>query len=158
MANENKPTDKTLDAKVIAAAVAEVIAKQRFGPVECQITDSTVSDRYGRKSVKVLDVIVPLPLIGMRVNSALYGNLEVKSDGTEISFTAYIPKKFMSAMDDDSRERFLAHVENGAASWVGFDKATAAAAAKLTGQSKKVAAGEIARPRLVKAVKAETAA
>jgi hypothetical protein len=108
---------------------APVYGKVRFG-VPAQ---RTVSDRYGRVSCVMLDAIVPVVGTGLAIKTAIYANLERKSDGVSVVPSAYLPKKVLLADAEGAADAFLAHVENAAAKWNGYEAAYDAAAAALIG-------------------------
>lgn len=145
--------DQNQQGKAIVAAVKA--ADPKFGVVSCsRPNNSTVSERFGRKSIATIACSVPINVIGAVVDVTIWGRLESKADGTKVTFEAGVPKgmKFPDAAD---YERFLAHVEASAVAWIGYEGATDAAVAKLLGNEPK---SDTARPRLVKAVKVQTAA
>lgn len=156
---ENKPkapAELKRAADVEAGKIARAAAKlaPQYGAVECEVTGASVSEKYGRKSIATIKCIVPIPALGLRIEATIWGGLQVKSDGTEITFAASMPKG-IRAMDAASKDRFLAHVENSAVRWAGYDKATGAAERELLGQKPVAVAGEVGRPKLVKRVKLE---
>jgi hypothetical protein len=143
------------DIKRDAIAIKREAAKliPQYGAVECEAALGSVSEKYGRKSIAVVRCLVPISGIGMKLDATLWGQLVTKSDGTEITFSASLPKGIKASSAAD-RDRFLAHVENSCVRWAGYEKATAAAEAELLGMRPKVAKGDpAARPRLVKQVK-----
>lgn len=129
---------------------ALLMLKDGYGAVECSSADGSVSERFGRKSCAVIECIVPIPLLGIKIMGTIWGRLETKADGTTVKFEASMPKG-IKHIDDAGKDKLLAHIENGAVEWAGYEKATDAATAKLMGQVK--APGTVGgRPTLVKRV------
>lgn len=124
-------------------------AKAVYGEVECNAKDGAVSERYGRKSCEVMEIIVAVPAAGIRIVGSLYANLTTKAEGTFVEFTAYVPPKSIKYRDSDAKDLLLATMEHAASNWHGYDKATASAEKRLLGQTHKIA-GQLERPRLVK--------
>jgi hypothetical protein len=129
-----------------------------YGTVECNAADGAVYEKFGRKSCAAIECMVSVPALGLKLPLAIWARLAVTPDGTEITFEASAPKgaKFIG----DGKEMLLAHVENAAAGWPGYDKATASAEARLMGQKQKINGADgnqISRPKLVKRVVLATA-
>lgn len=162
IAEQLRETQKVVEStdaadKIIAKMKEEnslllaAMKKVGYGEVECSLAEGTVSERFGKKSCAVIEVTLPIPHLGLRIIGTIWGRLENKPEGTTVTFEAAMPK-FIKATDAVAKERILAAMENGAAAWAGFDKATASAEARLMGQTTKVEPGETARPKLVKRV------
>lgn len=151
------PADIKREQSNQQAAIARAAAKlaPQYGDVECEVTGASVYEKFGRKSIAAIKCVVPIPALGIRVETTIWGSLVVKPDGTEITFAAAMPKG-IKASDSVSKDRFLAHVENSAVRWSGYVKATEAAERELLGQKAAVIAGEAVRPKLVKRVKLAT--
>lgn len=153
--NPVKSTDDVKKAAIAdTARIAKLAAKlaPQYGAVECSSANGSVSEKYGRKSIAVIAAKVPITSLGIVIEVTLWGQLVNKPDGTEISFSASMPKG-IKALDSIGKDRLLAHVENSCVRWAGYDKATDAAQRELLGQKPKPVAGEVGRPRLVKQVK-----
>lgn len=153
---EHEPTPKETakTVKADAAAILKAAAKlaPQWGPVECSAAGGSVSEKYGRKFIAAIKCLVPIPALGVVVETAMFGNLKVTAEETSVTFTASLPKS-IKALNAESRDRFLAHVENSAAKWKDYEKVTDDAASELLGRKRKSVAGE--RPRLVKQVKVD---
>lgn len=113
------------------------------------------SEKYGRVSSPCIQCKVPVNGTGLAVECAIWGERKETKDGIEVEFGASLPRGFVPYGDgaDDAREAFIAHVEASAQLWNGFDSATDAAVALLTGITAKGA--KPARTRLVKRPAAE---
>lgn len=135
------------------AEVLETIQADRafYGPVECASADGNVTDRFGRKSCAAISVMVPIPLLGLKLTGTIWGRLVNDTNGTTVTFEGGMPKE-LKALDETGKDRLLAHMELGAQAWAGYEKTTDAVIAKLTGQTGKTVAGQLARPKLVKKV------
>lgn len=152
LAAKNAPeVDKIISEMQAGQAELMTLRDHGYGPVECSSADGTVSERFGRKSCAVIECIVPVPMLGIKIMGTIWGRLETKADGTTVKFEASMPKG-VKHIDDAGKERILAHMENGAAEWAGFEKATDAASAKLMGQTTAKPGTVGARPTLVKRV------
>jgi hypothetical protein len=126
--NEQQIRDKA-NGKDKTPAVAQPFGKVRFGIP----ANRTVSDKWGRVSVIMLDAIVSIIGTGLHIKTAIYANLERKSDGAEISASAYLPKKVLGVDVEGAADAFLAHVENAAVKFPGYDDAFNAATSALLG-------------------------
>lgn len=123
-----------------------------YGVVSCERPgNASVSERFGRKSIAAIQCKVPVLATGMVIDATIWGRLEIKSDGTTIRFEASVPKGVKIPESADA-ERFLAHVERSAMSWLGYDAATTAAERLLLGGTK--GDKDSARPVMVRLVKA----
>lgn len=147
--NTPERVEEAIDAMLTdQAAHLTALKAVGYGAVDCSAADGDVSERFGRKSCPVIEVAVPIPALGIKLTGTIWGRLVNGTDGTTVTFEAGMPKG-VKHMDAAGKERLLAHMENGAAAWPGYDKATDAASAKLTGQT----AGTVgARPKLVKRI------
>lgn len=143
--------DKVIEDMTVEQKVYVDLLSKMYGEVECQALDNAVSERFGNKSVGAIEVTVPFPLLGLRVQATIWGRLSNKADGTEIKFEASLPKG-MKGLDADGAERFKAHVENGAAAWAGYERATDLAVDKLMGNKSKPIGNTAARPVLVRKI------
>lgn len=124
--------------------------RELYGAVECASADGTVTERFGRKSCAAIQVQVPVPSLGLKIDATIWGRLITDATGTTVSFEAGMPKG-IRATDEHGKDRLLAHIEVGAQTWPGYEKTTDAVIRKLTGQT--AAAGTVgARPKLVKRV------
>lgn len=156
------------NAEVIDTKIADLTKEQEaflsaiksttYGTVDCNASDGQVSERFGRKSCAAIEALVTVPALGIRLPVTIWGRLVVSATGSEITFEASAPKgmKFLG----DGKEMLLAHAENAAFAWNGYDKATAAAEARLMGQTAKITGANgavISRPKLVKRVITQTA-
>lgn len=130
-----------------------------YGAVECNASDGKVTERFGNKSCAAIEAMVTVNVLGMKIPVTIWGRLSQKADGTEISFEASAPRGFKFV--GDGKTLLLAHVENAAAAWNGYDKATLAAESRLLGTAETMvgAGGQtISRPKLVKRVIVQTVA
>jgi hypothetical protein len=129
----------------------KVDAKPLYGLVSFKRpANATVSEKYNRKSIASINCSVPIAAIGAVIDVTIWGRLESKADGTQVTFEAGVPRG-MEFPDENDRDRFLGHVETSAVQWAGYELATASAMDKLLGRKE---SEKGARPRLVKAVKA----
>jgi hypothetical protein len=101
------------------------------------------------KSVKMLEVTVPVESCGMLVTSTIYGRIKPTNSGHEYIVGASIPKNVVFE-SDEQREAFIEHAEAAAIRSAGWDKLYAKAEALLTGVKAPDAKPD--RPRLVKNV------
>jgi hypothetical protein len=107
-------------------------------------------EKYGRVSCPAIVCHVPILGTGLAVETAIWAERKETKDGIEVEFAASLPRGIKPFGDgaDDARENFIAHVELSAVKWAGYDSATDAALALLTGTKIK---GKVEpRPRLVK--------
>lgn len=95
--------------------------------------DRTVGERYNRVSCVMIDVAVPIVGTGMRIKTAIYANLNRKSDGVSVEPSAYIPKKFLVQDTEGGRDALAAHIENAAIKWPGYEAAYDETAKALLG-------------------------
>lgn len=124
--------------------------RELYGPVECSSADGTVTERFGRKSCAAIQVMIPVPSLGLKIAATIWGRLINDATGTTVTFEGGMPRD-LKPMDENGKDRLLAHIETGAQSWPGYEKTTDAIVAKLTGQNAKP--GTVgARPKLVKRV------
>lgn len=138
-------------------------SRAKFGPVTLSRPRAVgiFEGKRGGRSTIAIACSVPLMGSGLIIDAAIWARLEAKSDGHEITFAASLPKG-IGAVDETSEDAFLAHVENAALAWNGYDMATDAAGARLLGlktpqQTADAKAGVAMRPRLVKTAKELTA-
>ena len=141
---------QTQNAQTVLAAVAE---KPVYGiPEFAKPTQLRKVEKYGRVSCPCIVVTVPILGTGLAVESALWAERKETKEGIEVEFAASLPRGFKPFGDgsDDARENFIAHIETNAIKWAGYDSATDAALALLTGTKAPNAKGKPERTRLVK--------
>ncbi len=105
-------------------------------------------------STRAINATVPIgvqltpdgPIVGAVLDITIWGRMVRKSDGTEVTFAASLPRD-LGAATDGAMDAICGHVEQLAVVWVGYQAATDAAYARLTGQAP--AKKTEARPRLV---------
>lgn len=105
----------------------------------------------GARSTKAIDCLVPMGN-GLNVVTAIYANFKPTDGGHQITFSASLPKG-LRAESKGAKNRFLAHVENAAIRWNGYQRATDAAAARFSDDkpATKAETRPDMSPRLVKA-------
>lgn len=160
MSNNNGKNQKS-ESQLAAEALA--IGQPTYGPVRFGIpTKRTVSDRFNRVSVKMLDAIVSVPTLGISLVCAMYAGLERKGDGVSIVPTAYVPGKVIVPDAEGATDALAAHIENAAINWAGYEGAYVAAAAALMGHAEPgqkipaLAPMAVQRPVLARLVKPAT--
>lgn len=182
IADQLEGVDDAAKSAIITRAVDDqnLLMKARelvsYGEPTFAVADGSVSERFGRKSVPVITVVVPIALLGIKFTSTIWGRLENKTDGSVITFEASMPKD-VKPIDATGKDRLLAHVENTASQWgspvkltnadgspmldennnqvvVGSEylKATTSAEARLMGVKAPTIAGQLGRPTLRKRV------
>jgi hypothetical protein len=138
----------------------------RYGKVRFGIPGKrTVREpKWGNMGIScvMLDAVVPIPVLGLHVKSAIYANLIRKGDGTaEVEATAYLPGKVLGVDVEGANDLFLAHVETEAAKSPLYAEAYDAAAALLMGHEDPANAAtpraKVVRPKLGKPVAAPVA-
>ncbi len=137
----------------------EAVPTVQLGPVSLAWPkyDSVKDSRFGKpgeKSTPTADYTVEIAP-GVNVHGTIYGNAIPLSDGMQITFAASAPSaRVLSFASKDTKDNFIAHVEQAAVKWSAFDAATEAAANRLMGIKTAAAAGKLERPdmrpRLVK--------
>jgi hypothetical protein len=111
----------------------------------------------GERSVKVLEVTVPIESCGLMIVSSIYGNYKPTTTGHEISYSATVPKNTYFE-SDDQRNDFIATAELAATRSSGWARLEAQADALLMGVEAPKRENRIERPRLVKTVAITTTA
>jgi hypothetical protein len=109
------------------------------------------------RSVKMLEVTVPIESCGAMVTATVYGRLVPNSAGHTISYEASVPRG-VHFESDEQRTAFLAHAEIAASRSSAWEKLMAQADAALLGIDAPVSENAVARPRLVRTVKPATVA
>lgn len=120
--------------------------KSPYGVVSCSVPASAGihEGKGGSRSTPMVQCSVPIPAIGMTIETAIWARLTPKPEGDEITFAASLPRGWR-ADDELASDSWKAVAENAAAAWNGYAAAEAAAISRLTGQKK---TGPSARPGL----------
>lgn len=108
------------------------------------------------RSVKMLEITVPIESCGAMVTATVYGRLVPTSTGHEITYAASVPRG-VHFESDEQRDAFLATAELAAQRSSTWEKLMASADAALTGVEAPRAENAPQRPRLVR-TKTEPAA
>lgn len=148
MSDKNRKSESQLKAE--AEAMPKVYGPVRFGIPATR----KVSDKYGQVSVKMLDTFVPIIGTGLVVISAIYANLERKGDTVSVIPNAYLPAKVLKPELEGASDAFLAHVEQAALDYAGYDAAYAESARLLLGHADPAAAAQVAVPKVNRPVMA----
>lgn len=137
----------------------ELLLKARqlvnYGDAVVSVADGSVSERFGSKSVPMLEIVVPIALLGIKIQGTIWARLTNKTDGTEVKMEASVGKG-IKYIDSTGKDRLLAHMENAAQAWPGYAKAEQTAIAALMG-TKATTAGYAPRPTLVRKLVATAA-
>lgn len=116
------------------ASRAARLPPSKFGVVVFAIPDSQYvnAGRFGGgKSTALCDFVVPVPFIGMSIQSRIYARLDVQASGDRVKFDVSLPKG-IKAQSPSHKADFIAHVEAAAADWPMLKQAKASAIEVLT--------------------------
>lgn len=145
MANNNQQQQSKPEASVKHV--------NRFGIVSVTRAKGTAvyDQRGGGRSTKTVECSIPIIAAGIVVDATIYARYG--KPGDDVTFAASLPKG-ISGMSDNDEDALLAHIENAAAEWNGWNAAQTAAYERLTGIVSAEKPTDAMRPRLVMKPKA----
>lgn len=105
-----------------------------YGVCECsKPTNAAIYEgRRGQKSTAAVNVVVPVPALGLNIQATIWARLNNSAEGRTVTFEAAVPKGLHFPNDADA-DRFREHVESSAVVWASYEAATDAAGERLTG-------------------------
>ncbi len=135
--SENK-LKNTINEQLKEIAKLESLVLNPYGDINISTPDEprVYDAKFGNgKSTVVVNVVVPVRVLGMQIKAAVYARLETKPDGTEITIEPALAAKVFARMgeDFDGRGMFKSHVLEHCEKWAGWAKAEAAAMDRLSG-------------------------